>query len=159
MRKKTLVIKATDEVNHVWDVALARRSEIGRTARIAGMPIEKFLRALTRGSLRPKSRCDLEETVGRSLPEGFKVSPCSDRILWSRIERTALFDGMSVERMIWRAVCSWVDGAEADMLVHPKTGRPIGYVPELRGGSKAFQMVLRPAGRRTGRVSTKRGGQ
>lgn len=64
--------------------------------------------------------------------------------MWERVERGAEFDEISIELFLWRAICSWVDCAEEDMVIHPRTGRPIGRAGELR--EDAMNLRLSRAG-------------
>lgn len=143
MKKKNreLVIPISKHVNHVWDLDLAGRGAAGLAAKKAGMPLKEFLRAFTEGELEPQPCGDLEQLDGHSIPAGFEFQPCTSKAIWSRVERVAEFDGMSVEMLVWRAICSWVDGAESEMIVHPKTRQPIGHKSEMRNEPGIFRLT------------------
>lgn len=104
------------------------------------MTLEGFLRAFTRGKLRSKPHGGLQETAGLQVPAGFKVEPCNDKAMWSRVERGAEFDETSIELFLWRAICSWVDCAEEDMVIHPRTGQSIARGCELREDALSLRL-------------------
>ena len=64
-------------------------------------------------------------------PAGFSVTLCEEPSIQKRICRAARFAGFSVKDFVWRAVAGSVNCCEDDMIVSPKTGRPLAHEVEL----------------------------
>ena len=64
-------------------------------------------------------------------PVGFNVTLCEEPSIQKRIRRAARFAGLSVRDFVWRAVAGSVNCCEDDMILSPKTGRPIAHDVEL----------------------------
>jgi hypothetical protein len=65
------------------------------------------------------------------MPQGFAVTLGGQRRLWTRIERAAEADGLSVREFAWQALAGWVNASEEVMLVDPNTRRALGSVLEI----------------------------
>jgi len=94
------------------------------------MSAEQFLELYSRhrlpGQLSRGIRLDEERA-----PAGFSVAPCDEPSIQKRIRRAARFAGFSVKDFVWRAVAGSVSCCEDDMIVSPKTGRPLAHEVEL----------------------------
>src|SRR5206468_5427002 len=58
-------------------------------------------------------------------PACFGVTLCEEPSIRRRIRRAARFAGFSVKDFVWRALASAVNCCEDDMILSPKTGRPL----------------------------------
>ena len=64
-------------------------------------------------------------------PAGFGVTLSEDPLFRKRIRRAARFTGFSVKDFAWRALAGSVNCCEDDMILSPKTGRPLANHVEL----------------------------
>ncbi len=64
-------------------------------------------------------------------PAGFSVTLCEEPSIQKRIRRAARFAGFSIKDFVWRALAGSVNCCEDDMILSPKTGRPLAHEVEL----------------------------
>ena len=113
-----------------WNLDSQCRKVVTPIAHEFGMSAKRFLELYSRhrlpGQLVRNSRLDEERA-----PAGFGVTLCEDPPFRKRIRRAARFAGFSVKDFVWRAVAGSVNCCEDDMIVSPKTGRPLAHDVEL----------------------------
>ena len=113
-----------------WNLDSQCRKVVTPIADQFGMSAERFLELYSRhrlpGQLNRGIRLDEERA-----PVGFSVTLCDEPSIQKRIRRAARFAGFSVKDFVWRAVAGSVNCCEDDMIVSPKTGRPLAHDVEL----------------------------
>ena len=113
-----------------WNLDSACRKVVTPIADQFGMSAERFLELYSRhrlpGQLDRGMRLDEERA-----PAGFGVTLCEESSIRKRIRRAARFAGFSVKDFVWRAVAGSVNCCEDDMILSPKTGRPLAHEVEL----------------------------
>ena len=95
-----------------------------------GMSAEQFLELYSRHRL-PAQLVRGDRLCEEKTPAGFGVTLCEDRSIQKRIRRAARFAGLSVKDFVWRALAGSVNCCEDDMILSPKTGRPVANDFEL----------------------------
>jgi hypothetical protein len=113
-----------------WNLDSACRKVVTPIAHEFGMSAKRFLELYSRhrlpGQLVRSRRLDEERA-----PAGFSVTLCEESSIQKRIRRAARFAGFSVKDFVWRALASSVNSCEDDMILSPKTGRPLAHDVEL----------------------------
>jgi hypothetical protein len=113
-----------------WNLDSACRKVVTPIAHEFGMSAERFLELYSRhrlpGQLVRSSRLDEERA-----PAGFSVTLCEEPSIQKRIRRAARFAGFSVKDFVWRGLAGSVNCCEDDMILSPKTGRPLAHEVEL----------------------------
>jgi hypothetical protein len=113
-----------------WNLNSECRKVVSPIANEFGMSAEQFLELYSRHRLPAQLvrglRLDEEKA-----PAGFSVTLCSEPSIQKRIRRAARFAGSSVKDFVWRALASSVNCCEEDMILSPKTGRPLAHDVEL----------------------------
>lgn len=95
-----------------------------RVADEFGMSVEQFLDLYSRHRL-PAQLVRGDRLSQEKAPAGFSVALCKDPLAQMRIRRAARFADLSVEDFVWRTLASAVNCCEDDMILSPKTGRPV----------------------------------
>ena len=110
-----------------WNLDSECRKVVTPIATEFGMSVEQFLTLYTCDRLPAQlvRGNDLDE--GRA-PAGFSVRQSKDPSIRDRIRRAAQLAGCrSVKEFVWFSVANSVNCCEDDMVLSPKTGRPIGH--------------------------------
>ena len=113
-----------------WNLDSQCRKVVTPIADEFGMSAERFLELYSRHRLPGQ----LVRGIGldeQRAPAGFSVTLCDEPSIQKRIRRAARFAGFSVKDFVWRAVAGSVNCCEDDMIVSPKTGRPLAHEVEL----------------------------
>ena len=113
-----------------WNLDSECRKAVTPIADEFGMSAERFLELYSRHRLPGQ----LVRGIGldeQRTPVGFSVTLCEEPSIQKRIRRAARFAGLSVKDFVWRAVAGSVNCCEDDMILSPKTGRPIAHDVEL----------------------------
>ena len=113
-----------------WNFDSECRKVVTPIADEFGMSAERFLELYGRHRLPGQ----LVRGIGldeQRTPVGFSVTLCEEPSIQKRIRRAARFAGFSVKDFVWRAVAGSVNCCEDDMILSPKTGRPIAHDVEL----------------------------
>ena len=95
-----------------------------------GMSAEQFLELYSHHRL-PAQLVRGSGLDEERAPAGFSVTLCEEPSIRKRIRRAAQFAGFSVKDFVWRAVAGSVNCCEDDMIVSPRTGRPLAHEVEL----------------------------
>ncbi len=95
-----------------------------------GMSALQFLELYSRHRL-PAQSVRGDRLYEERAPAGFGVTLCEDPPFRKRIRRAARFAGFSVKDFVWRALAGSVNCCEDDMILSPKTGRPLANDVEL----------------------------
>jgi len=95
-----------------------------------GISAEQFLELYSRHGL-PAQLVRGDRLYEERAPAGFGVTLCEEPSTRKRIRRAARFAGFSVKDFVWRALASSVNCCEDDMILSPKTGRPLVNDVEL----------------------------
>jgi hypothetical protein len=95
-----------------------------------GMSAERFLELYSRHRL-PAQLVRGDRLCEEKAPAGFGVALCEEPSIQRRIRRAARFAGVSVKDFVWRALAGAVNCCEDDMILSPKTGRPVAADFEL----------------------------
>jgi hypothetical protein len=113
-----------------WNLDSQCRKVVTPIADQFGMSAERFLELYSRHRLPGQ----LVRGIGldeQRAPAGFSVTLCDEPSIQKRIRRAARFAGFSVKDFVWRAVAGSVNCCEDDMILSPKTGRPLAHDVEL----------------------------
>jgi len=113
-----------------WNLDSECRKAVTPIADEFGMSAERFLELYSRHRLPGQ----LVRGIGfdeERAPAGFSVTLCEEPSIRKRIHRAARFAGFSVKDFVWRAVAGSVNCCEDEMILSPKTGRPIAHDVEL----------------------------
>ena len=113
-----------------WNLDLACRKVVTPIADQFGMSAERFLELYSRRRLPGQLVRGIALDEERA-PAAFSVTLCEEPLIRKRIRRAAQFAGFSVKDFVWRAVAGSVNCCEDDMIVSPKTGRPLAHDVEL----------------------------
>ena len=113
-----------------WNFDSECRKVVTPIADEFGMSAERFLE-LYSGHRLPGQLVRGIGLDGQRTPVGFSVTLCEEPSIQKRIRRAARFAGLSVKDFVWRAVAASVNCCEDDMIVSPKTGRPLAHEVEL----------------------------
>jgi hypothetical protein len=125
-----------------WNLDSECRKVVTPIADQFGMSAARFLELYSRHDL-PSQLVRGISLHGQRAPAGFSVTPCDDPSIQKRIGRAARFAGFSVKGFVWHVLAGSVNCCEDDMILSPKTGRPIAHDVELenfimkRGGESA----------------------
>ena len=95
-----------------------------------GMSAERFLELYSRHRL-PAQLVRGDRLCEERAPAGFGVTLCEEAATQKRIRRAARFAGLSVKDFVWRALAASVNCCEDEMILSPKTGRPLAGDFEL----------------------------
>jgi hypothetical protein len=135
--KTTLSSTATDSFVVVtkngqveWNLDSECRKAVIPIAHEFGMSGEQFLELYSRHHL-PAQLVHSDRLYEEKAPAGFSITLCEEPSIRKRIRRAAQFAGLSVKDFVWRAVASSVNCCEDDMILSPKTGRPLAGDVEL----------------------------
>jgi hypothetical protein len=118
-----------------WNLNSKALKVIKPLAKEFGMSVEKFLYLhtlqrlpgqLPRGAAMSRLMTDL-------APAGFAVTLPDDPEIQKRIRRAAKFDGRTVKDYVWNCLSTSVDCLEDELLLSPRTGRPIAECIDLHG--------------------------
>jgi hypothetical protein len=113
-----------------WNLDSEFRKVVTPIADEFGMSAEQFLELYSHHRL----PAQLVRGIGldeERAPAGFSVTLCEESSIQKRIRRAARFAGFSVKDFVWRALASSVNCCEDDMILSPKTGRPLANDVEL----------------------------
>ena len=113
-----------------WNLDSECRKVVTPIANEFGMSAERFLELYSRHRL----PAQLVRGIGldeERAPAGFSVTLCKEPSTQKRIRRAARFAGFSVKDFVWRALASSVNCCEDDMILSPKTGRPVAHDVDL----------------------------
>jgi hypothetical protein len=94
------------------------------------MSAKRFLELYSRHRL-PAQLVRGDRLCEEKAPAGFGVMLSEGPSIQKRIRRAARFAGLSVKDFVWRAVAGSVNCWEDDMILSPKTGRPLAGDFEL----------------------------
>jgi hypothetical protein len=113
-----------------WNLDSECRKVVTPIADEFGMSAEHFLELYSRHCLPAQlvRGFGLDE---ERAPAGFSVTLCEEPSIRKRIRRAARFAGLSVKDFAWRALAGSVNCCEDDMILSPKTGRPLANDVEL----------------------------
>jgi hypothetical protein len=95
-----------------------------------GMSPLQFLQLYSRHRL-PAQSVHGDRLHEERAPADFGVTLCEEPSIRKRIRRAARFAGFSVKDFAWRALAGSVNCCEDDMILSPKTGRPLANDVEL----------------------------
>jgi hypothetical protein len=95
-----------------------------------GMSAQQFLELYSHKRL-PAQSVRGDRLYEERAPAGFGVTLWEDPPFRKRIRRAARFAGFSVKDFVWRALAGSVNCCEDDMILSPKTGRPLANDVEL----------------------------
>ncbi len=121
-----------------WNLDSQCRKVVIPIADQFGMSAERFLELYSRRRLPAQLNRGIRFNEERA-PAGFSVTLCEEPSIQKRIRRAARFAGFSVKDFVWRAVAGSVNCCEDDMILSPKTGRPVAHDVELEN----FMLVKR----------------
>ena len=113
-----------------WNLDSECRKVVIPIADEFGMSAEQFLELYSRHRL-PAQLVRGDRLCEEKAPAGFGVAPCEEPSIQRRIHRAARFAGLSVKDFVWRALAGAVNCCEDDMILSPKTGRPVARDFEL----------------------------
>ena len=113
-----------------WNLDSECRKVVIPIADEFGMSAEQFLELYSRHRL-PAQLVRGDRLCEEKAPAGFGVAPCEEPSIQRRIRRAARFAGLSVNDFVWRALAGAVNCCEDDMILSPKTGRPVAADFEL----------------------------
>jgi hypothetical protein len=113
-----------------WNLGSEGRKVVIPIAAEFGMSAEQFLELYSRHRL-PAQLVRGDRFCEERAPAGFGVTLCGEPSIHKRICRAARFAGVSVKDFVWRAVAGAVNCCEDDMILSPKTGRPLAGDFEL----------------------------
>ena len=113
-----------------WNLDSKCRKVVSPIATEFGMSAEQFLELYSRHRLPAQLVRGMRLDEERA-PVGFSVTLCKEPSIRKRIRRAAQFAGFSVKDFVWRALASSVNCSEDDMIISPKTGRPVAHDVEL----------------------------
>ena len=141
--KKTMKANMSSEAMHSfvvetnngqieWNLNSECRKVVIPIADQFGISAEQFLELYSRHRL-PAQCVRGDRLYEQRAPAGFGVTLCEEPSIRKRIRRAARFAGFSVKDFVWRALASAVNCCEDDMILNPKTGRPLANDVELEG--------------------------
>ena len=113
-----------------WNLDSECRKVVIPIADEFGMSDLQFLELYSRHRL-PAQLVRGDRLYEERAPAGFGVTLCEEPSIRKRIHRAARFAGLSVKDFAWRALASSVNCCEDDMILSPKTGRPLADDFEL----------------------------
>jgi hypothetical protein len=113
-----------------WNLHSECRKVVIPIADEFGMSALQFLELYSRHRL-PAQSVRGDRLYEERAPAGFGVALCEGPSIRKRIRRAARFAGFSVKDFVWRALASSVNCCEEDMILSPKTGRPLVNDAEL----------------------------
>ena len=113
-----------------WNLHSECRKVVIPIADEFGMSSLQFLELYSRHRLPAQSVCR-DRLYEERAPAGFGVTLPEEPSIQKRIRRAARFAGFSVKDFVWRALASSVNCCEDDMILSPKTGRPLANDVEL----------------------------
>ena len=113
-----------------WNLDSEFRKVVTPIADEFGMSAEQFLELYSHHRL-PAQLVRGSGLDEERAPAGFSVTLCEESSIQKRIRRAARFAGLSVKDFVWRALASSVNCCEDDMILSPKTGRPLANDVEL----------------------------
>ena len=113
-----------------WNLDSECRKVVIPIADKFGMSAEQFLELYSRRHL-PAQSIRGDRLCEEKAPIGFDVTLCEEPSIRKRIRRAARFAGFSVKDFVWRALAGCVNCCEDDMILNPKTGRPVANDVEL----------------------------
>jgi hypothetical protein len=113
-----------------WNLDSQCRKVVIPIADAFGISAEQFLELYSRHGL-PAQLVRGDRLYEERAPAGFGVTLCEEPLIRKRIRRAARFAGFSVKDFVWRALASSVNCCEDDMILSPKTGRPLANDVEL----------------------------
>lgn len=118
----------TDYGHIVWNLNDKLRKILRPIAAEFDLTVKGFLTQYSRSSL-PGQLLRPEEPP---MMQGFKAeSLCFDKETWARLERAAILGEKDINKFVWGAIASFITCYEEDMILSPRTGRPIGDEAEL----------------------------
>jgi hypothetical protein len=129
MKKHSFVVE-TKNGQVEWKLHSECRKVVIPIADEFGMSALQFLELYSRRRL-PAQSAHGERLYDVKAPAGFGVTLCEDPPFRKRIRRAARFAGFSVKDFVWRALAGSVNCCEDDMILSPKTGRPLANHVEL----------------------------
>jgi hypothetical protein len=113
-----------------WNLDSECRKVVIPIADEFGMSALQFLELYSRHGL-PAQLVSGDRLFEEKAPAGFSVSLSEEPSIQKRIRRAARFAGFSVKDFVWRALAGSVNCCEDDMILSPKTGRPLAGDVEL----------------------------
>ncbi len=113
-----------------WNLHSECRKVVIPIADEFGMSALQFLELYSRHRL-PAQSVRGDRLYEERAPAGFGVTLCEEPPIRKRIRRAARFAGLGVKDFVWRALASSVNCCEDDMILSPKTGRPLANDVEL----------------------------
>ncbi len=113
-----------------WNLDSECRKVVIPIADEFGMSDLQFLELYSRHRL-PAQLVRGDRLYEERAPAGFGVTLCEEPSIRKRIRRAARFAGLSVKDFVWRALAGSVNCCEDDMILSPKTGRPLADDFEL----------------------------
>ncbi len=113
-----------------WNLHSECRKVVIPIADEFGMSALQFLELYSRHRL-PAQLVRNERLYEERAPAGFGVTLPEEPSIRKRIRRAARFAGLGVKDFVWRALASSVNCCEDDMILSPKTGRPLANDVEL----------------------------
>jgi hypothetical protein len=113
-----------------WNLHSECRKVVIPIADEFGMSSLQFLELYSRHRL-PAQLVRNDRLCEERAPAGFVVTLPEEPSVRKRIRRAARFARLSVKDFVWRALASAVNCCEDDMILSPKTGRPIANNVEL----------------------------
>jgi hypothetical protein len=123
-------IPQTNNGQTVWNLDSECRKVVTAIADEFGMSAERFLELYSRHRLPGQLVRGMGLDEERA-PAGFSITLCEEPSIRKRIRRAARFAGFSVKDFVWRALAGSVNCCEDDMILSPKTGRPLAHDAEL----------------------------
>src|SRR5436190_13307959 len=113
-----------------WNLDSECRKVVIPIADEFGMSALQFLELYSRHRL-PAQSVRRDRLYEERAPAGFGVTLCEDPPFRKRIRRAARCAGFSVKDFVWRGLAGSVNCCEDDMILSPKTGRPLANDVEL----------------------------
>jgi len=113
-----------------WNLDSECRKVVIPIADEFGISAKQFLELYSHHGL-PAQLVRGDRLYEERAPAGFGVTLCDEPSIRKRIRRAARFAGFSVKDFVWRALASSVNCCEDDMILSPKTGRPLVNDVEL----------------------------
>jgi hypothetical protein len=113
-----------------WKLNSESRKVVIPIADEFGMSALQFLELYSRHRL-PAQSFRGDRLYEERAPAGFGVTLCEDPPFRKRIRQAARFAGFSVKDFVWRGLAGSVNCCEDDMILSPKTGRPLADDVEL----------------------------